>query len=108
MSQVRAVFEFSKQGIIVADTGIVSNLYVLYFPFTAFQPNQEDEQMQRPEVREEDLTEAKNKLGAAGPPKSKTMEVMEECGKDTHAAKWFDSKPADESERNSILLSVFG
>lgn len=46
--------------------------------------------MQCPEVREEDLTEAKNKLGAAGPPKSKTMEVMEECGKDT--------KPADESE----------
>lgn len=63
---------------------------VFYFPFTVFQPNQEDEQMQRPEVREEDLTEAKNKLGAAGPPKSKTMEVMEECGKDT--------KPADESE----------
>ncbi|XP_005944003.1 musculoskeletal embryonic nuclear protein 1a [Haplochromis burtoni] len=45
------------------------------------QPNQEDEQMQRPEVREEDLNEAKNKLGAAGPPKSKTMEVMEECEK---------------------------
>uniref|UniRef100_A0A3B4FA28 Musculoskeletal embryonic nuclear protein 1 n=1 Tax=Pundamilia nyererei TaxID=303518 RepID=A0A3B4FA28_9CICH len=81
MSQVRAVFELSKQGIIVADTGTVSNLYVFYFPFTAFQPNQEDEQMQRPEVREEDLTETKNKLGAAGPPKSKTMEVMEECEK---------------------------
>uniref|UniRef100_A0A3Q0SVT8 Musculoskeletal embryonic nuclear protein 1 n=1 Tax=Amphilophus citrinellus TaxID=61819 RepID=A0A3Q0SVT8_AMPCI len=45
------------------------------------QPSQEDEQMQRPEVREEDLTEARNKLGAAGPPKSKTMEVMEECEK---------------------------
>lgn len=99
MSQVRAVFEFSKQGIIVADTGIVSNLYVFYFPFTAFQPNQEDEQMQRPEVREEDLTEAKNKLGAAGPPKSKTMEVMEECGKDT--------KPADESERNYSAFCIW-
>lgn len=57
---------------------------MLYFSFTALQPSQEDEQMQRPEVREEDLTEARNKLGAAGPPKSKTMEVMEECGKDTH------------------------
>lgn len=52
---------------------------------TAPQPGQEeDEQMQRPEVREEDLTEAKSKLGTGGPAKSKTFEVMEECGKDTH------------------------
>ncbi|XP_018529052.1 musculoskeletal embryonic nuclear protein 1a [Lates calcarifer] len=46
------------------------------------QPGQEeDEQMQRPEVREEDLTEAKSKLGTGGPAKSKTFEVMEECEK---------------------------
>ncbi|XP_029005991.1 musculoskeletal embryonic nuclear protein 1a [Betta splendens] len=46
------------------------------------QPGQEeDEQIQRPEVSEEDLTEAKNKLGTSGPAKSKTMEVMEECEK---------------------------
>lgn len=38
--------------------------------------------MQRPEVREEDLTEAKGKLGTSGPVKSKTFEVMEECGED--------------------------
>lgn len=46
------------------------------------QPGQEqDEQMQRPEVREEDLTETRNRLGFTGPPKSKTFEVMEECEK---------------------------
>ena len=48
------------------------------------QPRQEeDEHMQRPEVRDEDLDEAKNKLGMSGPAKSKTMEVMDECGEDT-------------------------
>lgn len=53
--------------------------------FTDLQPGQEeDEQMQRPEVREEDLTEAKSQLGSSGPAKSKTLEVMEECGEDTH------------------------
>ncbi|XP_069007188.1 musculoskeletal embryonic nuclear protein 1a [Embiotoca jacksoni] len=50
------------------------------------QPGQEDEQMQRPEVREEDLTETKNKLGLSGPAKSKTVEVMEECEKKGKAA----------------------
>ncbi|XP_045931462.1 musculoskeletal embryonic nuclear protein 1a [Micropterus dolomieu] len=51
------------------------------------QPGQEeDEQMQRPEVREEDLTEAKSKLGTSGPAKSKTLEVMEECEKMGKAA----------------------
>ncbi|XP_042261796.1 musculoskeletal embryonic nuclear protein 1a [Thunnus maccoyii] len=46
------------------------------------QPGQEeDEQLQRPEVREEDLADAKNKLGASGRVKSKTEEVMEECEK---------------------------
>ncbi|XP_019942367.1 musculoskeletal embryonic nuclear protein 1a [Paralichthys olivaceus] len=51
------------------------------------QPGQEeDEQMQRPEVTEEDLTEAKDKLGSGGPAKSKTFEVMEECAKVGKAA----------------------
>nr|XP_020463433.1 musculoskeletal embryonic nuclear protein 1-like [Monopterus albus] len=51
------------------------------------QPGQEeDAQMQRPEVKEKDLTEAKNKLGTDGPPKSKTFEVMEECEKMGKAA----------------------
>lgn len=46
------------------------------------QPGQEeDDQMQRPEVRAEDLAEAKNKLGTDGPAKSKTLQVMEECEK---------------------------
>lgn len=39
--------------------------------------------MQRLEVSKEDLTQATNKLGLTGPPKSKTIQVMEECGKDT-------------------------
>ena len=56
-------------------------MLLYFFPL---QPDQEeDEQMQRPEVREEDLTEAKGKLGTGGPAKSKTFEVMEECGEDT-------------------------
>lgn len=50
------------------------------------QPGQEDEQTQRPEVREEELTEAKTKLGTSGPVKSKTFEVMEECEKMGKAA----------------------
>ena len=31
-------------------------------------------------VRDEDLVEAKDKLGTQGPMKSKTYEVMAECG----------------------------
>ncbi|KAM7422490.1 hypothetical protein PAMA_010504 [Pampus argenteus] len=51
------------------------------------QPGQEeDEQLQRPQVREEDLAEAKNKLGTSGQMKSKTFEVMEECEKMGKAA----------------------
>ncbi|XP_041639643.1 musculoskeletal embryonic nuclear protein 1a [Cheilinus undulatus] len=42
---------------------------------------EEDEQIQRPEVREEDVTETRNRLGFTGPPKSKTIQVMEECDK---------------------------
>uniref|UniRef100_A0A3P9H0F6 Musculoskeletal embryonic nuclear protein 1 n=1 Tax=Oryzias latipes TaxID=8090 RepID=A0A3P9H0F6_ORYLA len=45
------------------------------------QPGQDDEQKQRPEVREEDLTKAKAKLGCNELVKSKTLEVMEECEK---------------------------
>ncbi|KAM7005842.1 musculoskeletal embryonic nuclear protein 1a [Tautogolabrus adspersus] len=47
---------------------------------------EEDEPMQRPEMREEDLTETKNKLGLSGPAKSKTFEVMEDCEKMGKAA----------------------
>uniref|UniRef100_A0A668A5W1 Musculoskeletal embryonic nuclear protein 1 n=1 Tax=Myripristis murdjan TaxID=586833 RepID=A0A668A5W1_9TELE len=46
----------------------------------------EDEQQQRPEVREEDLVDAKSKLGASEKPKSKTLQVMEECEKMGKAA----------------------
>ncbi|KAK5612062.1 hypothetical protein CRENBAI_000727 [Crenichthys baileyi] len=49
------------------------------------QPAQEDGQTKRPVVREEDLTEAKTKLGS-GTVKSKTFEVMEECEKMGKAA----------------------
>ncbi|XP_031143291.1 musculoskeletal embryonic nuclear protein 1a [Sander lucioperca] len=50
-------------------------------------PGQEqDEQMQRPEVSEEDVTQTINKLGKSGPAKSKTIEVMEECEKIGKAA----------------------
>ncbi|XP_062321260.1 musculoskeletal embryonic nuclear protein 1a [Osmerus eperlanus] len=41
------------------------------------QPDEGEES--RPEVREEDLVEAKDKLGLKGEVKSKTFEVMEEC-----------------------------
>lgn len=73
--------------------------------FSALQPGQdEDEQMQRPEVREEDVTETRNRLGLTGPPKSKTVQVMEECGEDTHTHMFtdieigFDTCFMDESE----------
>uniref|UniRef100_A0A8C6M803 Musculoskeletal embryonic nuclear protein 1 n=1 Tax=Nothobranchius furzeri TaxID=105023 RepID=A0A8C6M803_NOTFU len=50
------------------------------------QPVQEDVHMQRPAVKEEDLTEAKTKLGSSEAAKSKTFEVMEECEKMGKAA----------------------
>lgn len=66
----------------VADVDCQKSQMMYCLLFTDLQPGQEeDEQKQRPEVREEDLTEAKNKLGTSGPAKSKTFEVMEECGK---------------------------
>ncbi|CAL1608030.1 unnamed protein product [Knipowitschia caucasica] len=42
---------------------------------------QEDEQVQRPERTEEEMTEGRNRLGRTGAAKSKTFEVMEECEK---------------------------
>ncbi|KAM6981294.1 musculoskeletal embryonic nuclear protein 1a [Aplochiton taeniatus] len=39
----------------------------------------EDGTQQRPEVREEDLVQAKDQLGLRKETKSKTFEVMEEC-----------------------------
>lgn len=41
--------------------------------------------MQRPAVSREELAETKNTLGEGGPVKSKTFEVMEECGECTLA-----------------------
>lgn len=50
-------------------------------------PGQEDEgQIQRPEIKEEEVNETWNRLGLSGPAKSKTMEVMEECEKKGKAA----------------------
>lgn len=46
----------------------------------------DEEKQQRPEVREEDLADAKDKLGTRGAMKSKTFEVMEECEKVGKAA----------------------
>ncbi|XP_034079640.1 musculoskeletal embryonic nuclear protein 1a [Gymnodraco acuticeps] len=50
------------------------------------QPGQEEDEMQRPEMSEEDLNETINKLGRSGPAKSKTTEVMQECEKVGKAA----------------------
>ncbi|KAF6732970.1 Musculoskeletal embryonic nuclear protein 1 [Oryzias melastigma] len=50
------------------------------------QAGQDDEPKQRPEVKEEDLTNAKAKLGGNEPVRSKTLEVMEECEKMGKAA----------------------
>ena len=44
------------------------------------QQGEDEAQEPRPEVRAEDLVEAKDTLGTKGPMKSKTFEVMEECG----------------------------
>ena len=58
-------------------------MYDVMFVSGALPPHQgEDGQMQRPEVRKEDLIEETNRLGLTGPPKSKTIQVMEECGED--------------------------
>ncbi|KAI5109230.1 musculoskeletal, embryonic nuclear protein 1a, partial [Silurus meridionalis] len=39
----------------------------------------EEEKLKRPEVRNEDLIEARDKLASGTAMKSKTFEVMEEC-----------------------------
>lgn len=50
----------------------------------ALLPTQEgDGQTQKAEEGEEDDTRTYNRLGLSGPAKSKTMQVMEECGEDT-------------------------
>lgn len=41
----------------------------------------EEEKIKRPEVRDEDLVEARDKLAFGTTVKSKTFEVMEECGR---------------------------
>ncbi|XP_076123900.1 musculoskeletal embryonic nuclear protein 1a [Alosa pseudoharengus] len=46
----------------------------------------DDERAQRPEVREEDLLEARNQLAEKKEVKSKTFEVMEECERAGKAA----------------------
>lgn len=71
MSQVRRIFIFVQ---LAANwCGKLSSV---------FQAGQDDEPKQRPEVKEEDLTNAKAKLGGNEPVRSKTLEVMEECGED--------------------------
>ncbi|XP_059924555.1 musculoskeletal embryonic nuclear protein 1a [Gadus macrocephalus] len=50
------------------------------------QQGEDDGQEQRLAVRDEDLVEAKDKLGTQGPLKSKTYEVMAECEKAGKAA----------------------
>ncbi|KAJ8370553.1 hypothetical protein SKAU_G00105810 [Synaphobranchus kaupii] len=50
------------------------------------EPNEEELNKQRPEVKEEDLKGAKDKLGLQGEVKGKTFEVMEECERAGKAA----------------------
>lgn len=67
--------------------------------------------MQRPEVTEEDLTETKGRLGSSELAKSKTQEVMEECGEDTHKhTRTHDLTPHLPVivEGSSLLFSVSG
>ncbi|XP_068450200.1 musculoskeletal embryonic nuclear protein 1a [Clinocottus analis] len=50
------------------------------------QPGHEEDEQMRLKVRDEDLTEARTKLGTSEKAKSKTLEVMEECEKIGKAA----------------------
>ena len=59
--------------------GNTTYILIFYYVCCEFQPDEGEQS--RPEVREEDLVEAKDKLGLKGEVKSKTFEVMEECGK---------------------------
>lgn len=58
----------------------------------------DDGQAQRPEVREEDLLEAKDQLGQRKEVKSKTYEVMEECERAGKAAPSVFSKARSGAE----------
>lgn len=76
MSQVRLLFElsfiFRLKALLQTSLSLV------------LQTGQEDEQTQRLEVKDEDLAEAKDKLGTSGAVKGKTFQVMQECGEDMH------------------------
>lgn len=56
------------------------------------QPEEGEEgQLKRPEVSEEDLIGAKDKLSSKGKLKGKTIEVMDECGEQCHFY-WHDNR----------------
>lgn len=70
----------------------------------------EDEPQQRPEVSEEDLIGAKDKLGLTVA-KSKTMEVMEECGEQCNLLKTMGSGVSLKGESvsaNNLFRPVSG
>lgn len=74
---------------------IVSKLWLNSPCLGSLQQGEDEGQEQRPEVRDEDLNEAKDKLGTRGPMKSKTFEVMEECGelKSSNSVLWVQQGP---------------
>lgn len=53
--------------------------FIILFPLTLHQPG-EIKKKKRPPMKEEDLKGARSKLGLKGEVKSKTYEVMAECG----------------------------
>lgn len=52
----------------------------LFFFLLQLQEEGEEGKIKRPEVRDEDLIQARDKLASGTAVKSKTFEVMEECG----------------------------
>lgn len=112
MSQVRQPVCWQDLGLTLsARNHRCAMTYFLLVP--APQPGQgEDGQMQRPEVSEEDLSEAKNQLGTSGPAKSKTIQVMEECGEGAqtydkirkHAWQTLTIFPRGNRKGNSLLF----
>lgn len=54
-------------------------IFVISFPLDFHQPG-EIKKKKRPPMKEEDLKGARSKLGLKGEVKSKTYEVMVECG----------------------------
>lgn len=55
------------------------HLFIILFPLALHQPG-EIKKKKRPPMKEEDLKGARSKLGLKGEVKSKTYEVMVECG----------------------------